>query len=342
MSKPVAPRLGRGLNALIRKPIPPNQAAAAATQHPPASSRLQAIPGASNGDIATAAMIAHAPGHERAGSLRELPLGSITPNPHQPRSTFSEARLAELANSLKQSGVLQPIVVRPVGPNAFQLIAGERRWRAAQRAGLLTIPAIVRDVTDAQSVEFALVENLQREDLAPLERATAYQRYMESFGVGADDLALRLGESRANVSNYVRLLRLPDEVQELLKIGELGMGQARAIAAATDPRRQLALARLAVRRNLSVRQVEGLVKSAFNGEGALGDELGTSGTTEPGAEATSNRHTAELASRFSRAIGMPVRVLAGKKKNAGRIVIQYNSLEDFDRLCDRLGVPAAE
>ena len=302
------PRLGKGLGSLISRPATP----AAAAQKMPAPE----FP-------------------SPAGSpLRDIQLDRIQPNPAQPRTVFSEARLAELIESIRRRGVIQPIVVRERAdlPQHFELIAGERRWRAAREAGLGTIPAIVRAYSDDESMEVALIENLQREDLTPLERATAYQRYLDRFGVHADDLAAKLGESRANVSNYLRLLRLPQEVQELLRIGEIGMGQARAIAAIADSQRQLGLARLAVRRRLSVRQVETLVKDAL-------ESRPTGGAAKPGERASGDdRHTEELGRAFGKALGVPVRILAGRRKNSGRIVISFETLEEFDAIADRMGV----
>ena len=197
--------------------------------------------------------------------LREISIHNIDPNPNQPRQRHDESALHELAASIREKGVLQPILVRSSGATKFELVAGERRWRAAQIAGLTTIPVIVRELSDVEAFETALIENLQREDLAPLERATAYQQLVDTLGVGIDAVAARLGESRANVSNYLRLLKLREEVQAMVADGRLGMGQARAIAGINNPQRQLAVARLAVRRNLSARQVETLAMNLLTG-----------------------------------------------------------------------------
>ncbi len=310
------PRLGRGLGTLIGKRDAGN----------PAAPSGQATPHAV---VASAAAPVQEP--RSTHLLRDLPLTSIKPNPRQPRTYFAEDSLKNLAESLKAQGVLQPIVVRTMAAGHYELVAGERRWRAAQIAGLETIPAVIRSVSDTQTLELALVENLQREDLTPLERARAYQSYIDRFAVGPEVLALKLSESRASVLNYLRLLKLPDEVQEFIRIGELGMGQARAIAALTDPVRQLAIARMAVRRNLSVRQVEQLAKSP-TGDPANMPDIAVS------RETAQMRHADEVSKAIGKSLGVPVQLFPGKKKNAGRLVIQYRSLEEFDRIVERLDV----
>jgi ParB family chromosome partitioning protein len=299
MSKP-APRLGRGLSALIGQP--PTQS-------------LRHRPAAPAGDAA-------------AENPLEIPIEQIIPNPYQPRSTFDDASLQELAASIRRAGVLQPVLVRPRPDGRFELVAGERRWRAAKLANRTTIPAITRQLTDVEALEIALIENLQREDLKPLERAAAFVAFTEAFHISIDELATRLGQSRANIANYVRLNRLPEQVKSLLESNELGMGQARAIAGITDPQRQLAVARLAVRRNLSVRQVEELAKP--------GDPVQPPTLAPPQPDGRS-RHLDEVQTALSKALGLPVQLEPGRKKNAGRVVITYNSLEEFDRIAERLG-----
>lgn len=272
------------------------------------------------------------PGTAPAAATPEIPLDSISPNPNQPRTLFNDQSLAELAASMRTSGVLQPILVRPKGKDHFELIAGERRWRAARLAGLSTIPAIVRAIDDREALEIALIENLQREDLGPLERAAAYQGYLDHFGCTVDDLAGRVGESRANISNYLRLLRLSPEVCFMLGSGELGMGQARALAAVTDPKRQLALAKLSARRNLSVRQVEELVRQATEG-----DDANAEATPRGVRGAAAGGHFADVERALSKSLGLRVRLVAGRKKNSGRIVISYSNLDEFDRIARQLG-----
>ncbi len=297
-------RLGRGLNTLI--------AARQGAATPP--------PGPNRSDSA---------GNQPAG-IRDVPVDAIQPNPRQPRTVFDENSLQELAESIRSNGLIQPLVIRPLDDSSYELIAGERRLRAAKLAELETVPAIIRDVSDAESLELALIENLQREDLGPLERAAAYQQYLDTFGGSVEDLARRLAESRANISNYLRLLKLHPEVCFMLGSGELGMGQARAIASIIDPQRQLATARLAVRRNLSVRQVEDIAKSANEGT--------EHASPPPEAEADPRRrHLEDVSKSLTKAIGMRVRLYPGRRKNSGRVVVTYNNLDEFDKIAELLG-----
>ena len=291
-----APRLGRGLSAIVGSHPAPAPAAP-----PPAASA------------------------EPTGAPRELPIDHISPNPRQPRVHFGESALQELAESIRVHGIVQPVVVRPVAGDRYELIAGERRFRAAHIAGLKTIPAVIRPCSDTEALELALVENLQREDLNPLERARAYRTYLDEIGTSIEELAGRLGESRGNVSNYLRLMNLSTDIQAMITTGELAMGQARAVAGITDPKRQLAVALMAVRRNLSVRQVEELAK-----------EPPASRERPPANDGTA-RHLAEVEGQFTRSLGLTVKLFPGRRKNSGRIVIRYNSLEEFDRVSERLG-----
>ncbi|MBW7904269.1 MAG: ParB/RepB/Spo0J family partition protein [Phycisphaerae bacterium] len=299
------PRLGKGLSAIIgaRQPAP----------SPP----LQ--------PAATAAV---------DGRLLDLSLDLIVPNAHQPRTEFNDEALRGLAESIRQTGLLQPVLVRAREDGRYELVAGERRWRAARLAGLATIPAIERRVDDAEALECALIENLQREDLGPLERAAAYERYLADFGSSVERLAERLGESRSNVANYLRFLKLPDEVKQLIRRGELGMGQARAVAALTDPQQQLAIARLAARRNLSVRQVETLARESRR--------VPPSGPVSSSDAPTGrDRHFSDVQDQLSKLLGTTVLLRPGRKKNSGRIIIRYSSLEQFDRIAERLGGKSA-
>jgi ParB family chromosome partitioning protein len=301
MNKP-HPRLGKGLNALIP------------------SHGTKSLPPAGESQ----------PAPDGQHHVLELPVDCISPNPRQPRTTFSADTLAQLAESIRANGVLQPVIVRTSGDHSYQLVAGERRWRAAKLAGLVTVPAVIHGLSDAQALEVALVENLQREDLAPLERAAAYQHYLDFFGGTIEELAQRLAESRANISNYLRLLKLRPEVCYLLGTGELGMGQARALAAITNPEQQLALARLATRRNLSVRQVEDLVRSAADVESETP-------TVAQAASAPHSQQIRNVEESLTKAIGLHVRIAPGKKRNSGRVIIRYGNLEEFDRIAERLG-----
>lgn len=259
-------------------------------------------------------------------AVRSVPIEQVVPNPRQPRTHFDDAGLQELAASIRSNGILQPLLVRSLPSGRFELVAGERRWRAAKLAGLSSVPALVRDVSDAESLEMALVENLQREDLGPLERASAYQQYIDAFRTTPEALATRLGESRANVVNYLRILKLGDEIREFIRSNQLGMGQARAIVGIADPQRQLAVARRTVRQNLTVRQVEALSKTNIGGQPSKSEQAGGG-----------DRHFQAVEQALSKALGMPVVLRAGKAKNSGRIVIRYRSLEEFDRIAEKLG-----
>jgi ParB family chromosome partitioning protein len=264
-----------------------------------------------------------------ASGIRELPVDKISPNPRQPRSDFDSASLNELAESIRTTGLLQPIIVRKRDAG-WELVAGERRWRAARIAGLASIPAIVREASDAEALELALVENLQREDLGPLERAGAYQHYLEAFGGTVEKLSQRLGESRANISNYLRLLKLHGLVADMLAKGELGMGQARAIASIEDAPQQVLLAKRAVRRNLSVREVEALAREFLEGKRHPGLP------PRPAADQQA-RHFSEVAKALTQKLGLRVKLQAGRRRNSGRVIITFSNLDEFDRIADRLG-----
>lgn len=195
------------------------------------------------------------PEEPAAGDLALIPSASLEPSPFQPRTSFDPAKLAELAASIRESGIVQPILVRRVG-DRYQIIAGERRWRAAQQLGLTHVPVTLREVADEQVLELALVENIQREDLAPLEEAQAYQRLHEEFGLTQEQLAQKVGKDRSTVANTMRLLRLPQEVRDLLTAGRLDAGHGRALLALDSPDAQVELARETARRGFSVREVE--------------------------------------------------------------------------------------
>lgn len=195
-----------------------------------------------------------------APGLQELPIAAIRPNPYQPRDRFDEEGLGALADSIREVGLLQPVLVRPAG-DGYELVAGERRWRAAHRAGLQVIPAIVRQTEDRRALQAALVENLQRDDLNPLEEASAYQQMIEDFSMTHEQVATTIGKSRAAVSNTLRLLQLPPSIQRALREGRLSMGHARALLGTPDRAFQEALARRAIKEDLSVRAVEEAVRA---------------------------------------------------------------------------------
>ncbi len=251
----------------------------------------------------------------------ELSLSAIVPNPHQPRHEFDDAKLAELAASLKSNGVIQPIIVRQVG-DRYELIAGERRYRAARLAGLDTIPAIVRDVDSFTQAQMALVENIQREDLNPLDRAQGYRTLLDQLGLTQAELAGRLGEERSSIANFLRLRDLAEPVQALIRAGGLSMGHAKLLAGVPDLLEQGRLANLAATQDLSVRNLERLL-------------AGTPVT--PQATAIPSAHVQDLEKSIARQLGMRVQVRA-TKKGKGRMVIHYASLDQFDELLNRLGV----
>ena len=273
--------------------------------------------------------------------LRDLPVADITPNPHQPRVHFDEESLAELTASIQQIGVLQPVLVRPTG-SGFELIAGERRWRAAGRAGLAMIPAVVRDAGDEASVEQALVENLHRQDLTALEEAAAYQQLVEDFELTHEQVADRVGKSRSAITNTLRLLGLPPAIQHLLADGKLSAGHARALLATPDRAFQESLARQAVDEGWSVRAIEEAVRAA--GGGVDGGDPATPATTEPTAShdgagvAPTTRlrppGLLELEELLADHLETRVAVQMGAKR--GKISVDFADLEDLERIYRRM------
>ena len=276
------------------------------------------------------------------GVLREVPIGSITPNTFQPRDHFDEEQIASLAASISELGVLQPILVRPLGDegDSFELIAGERRWRAARRAGLATIPVLVRASTsDQSSLEQALVENLHRADLNALEEAAAYQQLIDEFQLTHDDVATRVGKGRASVTNTLRLLQLPAGVQRAIADGELSAGHGRALLGTPDRALQEALAATVVAQGLSVRATEELVRSG----GAPQDpeptshqpeaSTGTSRTSEPrrtGPRPLPPPGIVELEDLLSSHLETRVKVDLSAKR--GRLMVEFATLEDLERI----------
>jgi ParB family chromosome partitioning protein len=266
---------------------------------------------------------------DRSSALAELPIGSIKPNSFQPRRAFDEESLADLTASVRELGVLQPVLVRPAGEGAFELIAGERRWRAAKRAGLQTIPALIKDVADAASLEQAVVENLHRQDLNPLEEGAAYQQLIEDFHLTHDELAARVGKSRAAITNTLRLFQLPPTIQRLVAESQLSAGHARALLGTPDRAFQESLAKRAVSEGLSVRAVEEAVRTRNelgaavpSGSGAASNESGQKRLPTPGL--------VELEELLSLHLDTRVKVEMGGKK--GRMVIDFAGLEDLERL----------
>lgn len=268
-----------------------------------------------------------------ASVLRELQVSQIDPNANQPRSFFDEEALASLTASIRELGVLQPVLVRPSGPERFELVAGERRWRAAKRAGLQSIPALIRPVEDAASIEHALVENLHREDLNPLEEAAAYQQLIEDFGITHDDLARRTGRSRSAVTNTLRLFQLPPGIQRLVADGQLSSGHARALLGTPDRAFQDALARRAVAQDLSVREVEEAVRERQERYGTpLSRRTAEARVRPPGL--------LELEELLSSRLETSVTVSMTAKR--GKVVIDFASLDDLERIYRAMSASADE
>lgn len=296
---PERPRrgLGRGLGSLIPTgpPVTDGQQTAADGQAPPAP----------------------------AGAyFADLPIGQVTPNQVQPRQVFEEEAMAELVHSIQEIGLLQPVVVRETGPESYELVMGERRWRAAQEAGLTTIPAIVRQTEDADMLRDALLENLHRSQLNPLEEAAAYSQLLDDFSCTHEELAARIGRSRPQISNTIRLLKLSPAVQRRVAAGVLSAGHARSLLAVDDPERQDGLASRVVSEGISVRGLEELVA------------VGEARATEPAVRR--RKPTApgltDLAERLSDRLETRVKVDLGQRK--GKITVEFASLDDLRRIVD--------
>lgn len=257
-----------------------------------------------------------------AGGIKRLPVEFIIANRANPRRTFNEEQLEELTNSIREKGVMQPLLVRPsVDPNVFELIAGERRWRAAQRAGLHDVPVIVRDVDDKEALELAIIENVQRADLNPLEEALGYGQLIEQFDYTQQDLAQVIGKSRSHVANTLRLLRLPEDVQNMVSSGTLTAGHARTLITAEDP---ATLAKQIVSGGLSVREAEALSQQR--------DVAGKRKPTEPVVQRDAD--TVALERRLSDALGLSVSLAHSER--GGKLEIRYKTLEQLDGICARL------
>ncbi|NEX91522.1 ParB/RepB/Spo0J family partition protein [Caulobacter sp. 17J65-9] len=261
----------------------------------------------------------------RPGSTSEFPIELLHPNPDQPRKIFTEAELEELGASIREKGVLQPILVRPspLTPGEYQIVAGERRWRASYKAGLKTVPVIVRDLDDLEVLEIGIVENVQRADLNPMEEALSYKALMERFGRTQDAVAQVVGKSRSHVANTMRLLALPEAVRDHVLAGRLSAGHARAIATAPDP---AALAERVIQDGLSVRQAEALSREAAERPRR---------EPRPGSNpAAKSADTAALESDLADALGLDV--VLDDRNGKGELKIRYTTLEQLDDLCRRL------
>jgi ParB family transcriptional regulator, chromosome partitioning protein len=264
---------------------------------------------------------------ENRGGVREIDIARIRPNPNQPRVQFSEESIAELADSIAQRGVLQPILLRP-REDGFEIVAGERRWRAAQKARLHTIPAIVRDIDEASTAELALIENIQREDLNAIEEAQGYRQLIERHGHTQDGVAKIVHKSRSHVANLLRLLDLPEFVRQSLVSGDITMGHARAVATAPDPE---ALTKEIVAKGLSVRQAEDWAKRAKRAPGP-GHDIGRASARN--AAKTVDADLAALERQLGDLLGLKVQVT--HKGQGGHVTLHYSSLDQLDMICQRL------
>jgi ParB family transcriptional regulator, chromosome partitioning protein len=272
------------------------------------------------------ALIPDVPEPPRQGTF-EIDIDLLSPNEEQPRVQMDDARLDELTQSIKANGIIQPILVRRSG-NAYRIIAGERRWRAAQRAGLLRVPVVVRDVpagSEKQLLELALVENIQRENLNPVDEALAYQRLADNYALTQDQIAAAVGKDRSSVANYLRLLKLPEEVRGSLVAGALSMGHARALLALTDPAVQRQAAREVIARSLSVRDTEALVKK-------LGSPAAP--RTAKAEPAGTDVHTRAAEDRLRFALGTKVRIV--RRGQGGTIEIDFGSEAELNRIYEQL------
>ena len=267
-----------------------------------------------------------APPRPADGTPREIPVSEIDRNPYQTRTRFDESLLSELAASIRATGVVQPVLVRPLPNGRFQLIAGERRWLASQMANKETIPAILRHVSDEQAMEMTIVENLQRTDLNPMEQARAFDRLSRDFKLTQEQMAQRTGKDRASVANFLRLLRLPVEVQGKVEAGELTFGHARALLALENPDTILKAAQKVTALSMSVRQTESYVQGILHPEKNHSEEK----VKEP-----LDPNVREARDLLQRALGLKVTI--EDKNGRGRVIIEYSKLEDFDALMERLG-----
>lgn len=305
MSKKKA--LGRGLSALL--------------SDSPTDDKLDAeINAAVSATIATPA--------PPTNGMTEIPIEHIEVNPFQPRTHFDQEALNELAESIKVHGIIQPITVRRLAQNQYQLISGERRFQASKLAGLTTIPAYIRSADDQQMLEMALIENIQRENLNAIEIALSYQRLITEIGLKQDELGERVGKNRTTVTNYLRLLKLPPDIQIAVRDNKLSMGQARAIISVETPEQQLYIFKKTLAEDLSVRKVEELVRE-------LSSEK-TAAKTESSSNTPASREISQLQSRLSSHFGTRVVVKSDGKK--GEIKIPFLSIEDLNRLLDILKV----
>ena len=310
--------LGKGLESLLN-----SRAFAESAAKSPAIARAVAAAGAaSKSTEQNAEPISSVAAAEAGGTPLEIALDKLDANPYQTRKRVDEQQLAELSRSIEVNGVVQPIIVRPLPNGRYQLIAGERRWRASKMANKATVPAILRQVSDAQAMEMTIVENLQRADLNPMEQARAYDRLGREFQMTQEQIALRTGKERTSVANFLRLLKLPREVQDKVETGELSYGHARSLLALDSAEAMLKVAARIAAQALSVRQTENYIQGALNPERRTGDE--------EKAKQPQDANVRAIQEHLQRELGLKVRI--EDKKGKGRVVIHYSRIEDFDSL----------
>ena len=267
--------------------------------------------------------------------LNEISITSVRSGKFQPRVHFDERYLQELADSISKSGIMQPIVVRPIdaeGQTRYEIIAGERRWRAAKLAGEITIPSIIRDISDQQALELALIENVQRQDLTPLEEARGYQRLMDEFSYTQEELSQTVGKSRSHIANLLRLLNLPPKVKEMLERGDLTMGHARALMNAENPDE---IAQEVIRRGLNVRQTENLARAGA--PKTVRKSRATKNDTAPATNHSSHKSADVIAIEEMLAESLDLRVSIEEQDGQGKVILYYNSLNDLDTIMRRFG-----
>ena len=304
--------LGRGLGALLGE---------ARREEPLVSADSEVSKGDEGGSEARGAV-------RRGEGLASLPVAAIEPHPEQPRRQFDEAALEELATSIAERGVIQPVIVRPLAGGRYQLVAGERRWRAAQKAQLHEIPALIRDLDEREVTALALIENIQREDLNPVEEARAYKRLAALEGLPHGEIGRLVGKSRSHVANYVRLLMLPTSVVDHLEAGRLDMGHARALIGRSDA---AALAQRAVDEKLSVREVEKLARRSDGSE-----QQRERRRAREGRDAAKDADIVAVQSHLEEFLGLPVRIAADTDPRSGAVTIRYRTLDQLDLICQRL------
>jgi ParB family chromosome partitioning protein len=332
------PRLGRGLSSLI---VNSAQPPAPALESPEPASQPQVADNDGLGAYVSAA--SPPPAEPKAsvaisandgGGISEIATAVIVANPYQPRREFNDDELKDLARSIAQQGILQPLIVCPSAAEAgqFVLIAGERRLRAARLAGLAKVPCVIRTATQQQMLEWAIIENIQRADLNPVEKARAYRDYMDRFQLSVAAVGEKLSQPRTTVANYLRILDLPDDVQNLLLDGSMSFGHAKILAGlAGAPKRQLELARRVVGETLSVRQLEQLAE--------MPAETSPDLSASPGRPIRQKAaYLRDLEDQFTQKIGTHVSIMPGRAKHSGKMIIEYYSLDDFDKICSMMGV----